>query len=88
MIDWLNDNSGAVQAVSVVILAVVTGIYAWRTWSISNATEKQVEASRKMAEGVLRPVIVQWLDRAVSNKSKGHVLLQRAVPEYWQRAVT
>ncbi len=50
MIDWLNDNTGAVQAISVAVLAVVTAIYAWRTWSISKATEKQAAASVRMTE--------------------------------------
>ena len=50
MIDWLNDNSGAVQGISVAVLAVVTAVYAWRTWSISNAAEKQAEASGVMAK--------------------------------------
>lgn len=31
MIDWLNDNSGAIQAFAVVALVVVTGAYAWFT---------------------------------------------------------
>ena len=50
MIDWLNDNSGAVQAISVIVLAVVTAVYAWRTWAISDATEKQAKASTQMAD--------------------------------------
>jgi len=32
------------------LLVVVTGIYAWRTFAISNATKKQAGASVKMAE--------------------------------------
>ena len=39
-----------VQAISMVVLVVVTGIYAWRTFAISKATEKQANASVKMAE--------------------------------------
>ena len=50
MIDWLNDNSGAVQAISVIVLAVVTAVYAWRTWAISDATKKQAKASTHMAD--------------------------------------
>ncbi len=41
--DWI-------QAISMVILVVVTGIYAWRTHVLSKATEKQAEASVKMAK--------------------------------------
>jgi len=50
VIEWLNDNSSAVQAISVVVLAVVTTIYAIATLKISNATKRQAEASVKMAE--------------------------------------
>ncbi len=50
MIDWLNDNTGAVQAIAVVALVIATAFYAWRTWSISSATEKQAEASVEMAK--------------------------------------
>jgi hypothetical protein len=28
VIEWLNDNSGAVQAIAVVVLAAVTAVYA------------------------------------------------------------
>ncbi|MFH0769418.1 MAG: hypothetical protein V1932_07650 [Chloroflexota bacterium] len=41
--DWI-------QAISMLILVTVTGIYAWRTHVISKATEKQADASVKMAE--------------------------------------
>lgn len=50
MIDWLNDNSGAVQAISVAVLAVVTAVYAIATMKIGNATTKQAEASVRMTE--------------------------------------
>ncbi len=57
--DWI-------QAISMVILVVITGIYAWRTFAISKATGKQADASVKMAEEMReqrvtasRPVIVQ-----------------------------
>jgi hypothetical protein len=56
--DWI-------QAISMLVLVVVTGIYAWRTFTISNATKKQADASVKMAEEMRkdrqqtsRPVIV------------------------------
>ena len=39
-----------VQAVATAILVVVTAIYAWRTFAISNSSEKQANASVKMAE--------------------------------------
>jgi len=42
--------SDVIQIVLMGLLVVVTGIYAWRTFAISNATKKQAEASVKMAE--------------------------------------
>ncbi len=41
--DWI-------QAIAMVVLVVITGIYVWRTHVISKASEKQAEASVKMAE--------------------------------------
>ncbi|MFQ5924841.1 MAG: hypothetical protein ACE5IE_02460 [Dehalococcoidia bacterium] len=53
-----------VQAIAIVLLVIVTGIYAWRTFAISKGTEKQAEASTKMAEEMreqrhdaVRPVV-------------------------------
>ena len=42
--------SDVIQIVLMGLLVVVTGIYAWRTFAISNATKKQADASVKMAE--------------------------------------
>jgi len=48
--EYLNSNSGAIQAIATVILVVVTAIYAWRTHVIAKATMKQADASMRMAE--------------------------------------
>ncbi len=55
--DWI-------QAISMVLLVVVTSIYVWRTHVISKATREQADASVKMAEEMrqqrydtVRPVI-------------------------------
>ena len=57
--DWI-------QAISMLILVVGTGIYAWRTHAIGKATREQADASMKMAKEVRkerimasRPVIIQ-----------------------------
>jgi len=50
VIDWLNDNSGAVQAVATVILVAVTLAYVLLTRSINRNAAKQADASRKMAD--------------------------------------
>ncbi len=71
-IDWLNDNSGAVQAASAAVLVlattvlvVVTGLYAKFTHTISTATASQVKASRDIAEATMRPVISLWIKPVV-----------------------
>ncbi len=57
--DWI-------QAISMLVLVIATGIYAWRTHVMSKATKEQADASIKMAEemreqGVMssRPLIIQ-----------------------------
>ena len=58
--------SDLIQIILMGLLVVITGIYAWRTFAISNATKKQADASVKMAEETReqrvmasRPVIIQ-----------------------------
>jgi len=58
VIDWLNDNSGAVQAVSAVVLALTLMAVTY----YAKQTRKEAEATERMAGGVLRPVILQWLE--------------------------
>ena len=58
--------SDLIQVILMGLLVVITGIYAWRTFAISNATKKQADASVKMAEEMReqrimtsRPKIIQ-----------------------------
>ena len=48
LVDWLNKNSGAVQAIATVVL--VTAFYVILTRSLSKSAAKQADASAKMAE--------------------------------------
>ncbi len=53
--------SDLTQIILMGLLVAVTGIYAWRTFAISNATKKQADASVKMAEEMReqrRPIVV------------------------------
>ena len=50
IVDSLNDNSGAVQAFLVLALVLATGYYAWKARDAAKHTERQAEASTKMAE--------------------------------------
>ena len=59
MIDWLNDNSGAVQGVAAIAsilvlvgLALVTRHYARETERIAKATDEQAKAATKMSAEV------------------------------------
>ena len=58
MFDWLNDNSGAVQAIAVIALAAITLLYAWRTHAISTATRRQAEEIRQQRLDERRPVLL------------------------------
>lgn len=64
--DWIKQNSIFMQAVSTLILLVVTSVYAAFTYAISKAARKQADASVKMAEEMReqtvmssRPLIIQ-----------------------------
>jgi len=59
-------NSDLIQIILMGLLVIVTGIYAWRTFTISKASKKQADASVKMAKEMKeqrvtasRPVVVQ-----------------------------
>jgi len=55
-------NSDLIQIILMGLLVIVTGIYAWRTFTISKASKKQADASVKMAEEMReqrRPIVVQ-----------------------------
>ena len=57
-------DSDLIQIILMGLLVVVTGIYAWRTFAISNATKKQADASVKMAEEMRNArspsITIQW----------------------------
>ncbi len=89
MIDRLNDNAGAVQAISAVVLVLVTAVlvrvtawYAGETRRIASSTAEQVNASREMAHASLRPVIEQWVIWEVPG-SRNDLGEQLVKFEYW-----
>lgn len=43
ILDSLNKNSGAVQAIMVIILVIITALYAWDTKRIANISTKQLD---------------------------------------------
>lgn len=57
MIDWLNDNSGVVQAAATIVLVLITGAYAWRTHVISKANLRMAQEMQEQRQDDLLPVI-------------------------------
>ncbi len=58
MMDWLNDNSGALQAIAVIVLAVFTFLYALMTALISRDTRRQANEIRQQRLDERRPVLL------------------------------
>ena len=56
---FLNDNSGAIQAVSSVILVGVTIVYAYLTKQMSSAVKRQQDLSEKPYIGMDRDIEMQ-----------------------------
>jgi len=64
LLECLNDNSGAVQAIAVLALVVVTAVYAWLTRDMSKAAREQTQRAAELAEETrtsrldsLRPIL-------------------------------
>jgi len=60
MIEWLNDNSGAVQAIAVVVLIIVTAVYAVAARRQAAASVRMAEEMREQRLGEDRPHV--WID--------------------------
>jgi len=70
-----------IQVILMGLLVLVTGIYAWRTFCISKATEKQAEASGEMADEMAikrhsdcQPVLIPKIDTRVGQIPEEDVL--------------
>jgi len=57
MIEWLNDNSGAVQAIAVVVLVVVTAVYAMAARRQADANARMAREMEQARHDAARPVI-------------------------------
>lgn len=53
-LQWLNVNSAAIQAVSTVVLVVVTSWYAFRTHQLTSITNEQLKLVRRTQEPDLK----------------------------------
>ena len=47
-----------IQIILMGLLVVITGVYVWRTFAISNATKKQADANVKMAEEMREQTVI------------------------------
>jgi hypothetical protein len=76
VIDWLNHNSSAIQAASVVVLAIVTGMYVLFTRQIARAAERQATHALEGMRASLMPIVVQYVGALVGgeNQSGGLIL--------------
>ncbi|MBL0127860.1 MAG: hypothetical protein IPP83_10490 [Flavobacteriales bacterium] len=48
LVDWLNKNSGAIQAASTVVLVAITGWYAMLTKRLASTAREQLDDARTM----------------------------------------
>ena len=74
-------TSDLIQIILMGLLVIITGIYAWRTFAISNATKKQADASVKMAKEMReqrRPIVAQ---KVVPAKRAPYKLIAEGVTE-------
>jgi hypothetical protein len=46
IIQFLNANSGAIQAIATAVLVLITGWYTFLTWRVASAANKQADAAR------------------------------------------
>ncbi len=76
VIDWLNDNSSAIQAASIIVLAIVTGMYVLFTRQIARASERQATHALEGMHASLMPIVVQYVGALVGgeNQSGGLIL--------------
>ena len=58
-IDFLNKNSGAIQAMTTVVLVIITGIYAYFTQKMANLMAKQVISEIKVSNVILGTPFVE-----------------------------
>ena len=88
-INWLNDNSGAVQAVAVLVLAVVTFFYMLSTGKIARSTEEEAKSTKEVVEETrrtrmddARPVLaLRWILQ--EEFGTGHLAMSEALSEAW-----
>ncbi len=56
-IDWLNENSGAIQALATIVLVAVTGVYVVLTKGYVDSTKRLADEARGAREDAVRPLI-------------------------------
>jgi hypothetical protein len=56
--DFLNSNAGAIQAISTVILVLITGVYVWLTRKLANVSASQLQFQKKSENFRLQQEII------------------------------
>jgi flagellar basal body-associated protein FliL len=74
LIEWLNDNVGAVQATTTIILVAITAYYAWQTKRNVQLLEKTEEETRRPHIAVYITQREEWfniIDLIIGNYGSG-----------------
>jgi hypothetical protein len=84
-VNWLNDNTGAVQALAIGVLVIVTAVYAGFTWSMARSSKGLAESSRaELAELVRHRNLLErqmHADAIASVRAVCDLLFTRTAPE-------
>jgi hypothetical protein len=81
MLDFLNENAGAIQAISTVILVVITAWYAVTTHKLAVATREQVDAYRRSEQLNRSEAIIRVSQIARDLLQDVDKVARRAIPE-------
>ena len=82
-INWLNDNSGAVQAASAVVLAltlIAVAYYAKQTRKQAGATERMAEEMREQRLLAMRPILLLSPSAQEQRIGSGFQIIRLALP--------
>ena len=56
-LDWLDDRAGGVTAIMTIVLALITGYYAWETRRMAKAAVQSAELTHVQRRDAGRPIV-------------------------------
>jgi len=69
-LNTLNTNSGVIQSIAIIILVIITGIYAYFTYRMAKLMEKQVIADIQVSNVIIGSCFVeQWFKERLEKQS-------------------